>query len=437
MEKPIIAIVGRPNVGKSTLFNRLLKRRIAIEDDQPGVTRDRLAFDMDWNGIPFTLVDTGGLMTRAQEEMDDLVSQAAEAAIAQADKVVLVMDGQLAITDLDVEITRLVQKYNVPTILAVTKIDTLHQEANAYDYYSLGIEELIPVSGVSGFNAGDLLDKMVEGFEVQEEEEESNAIRLAILGRPNVGKSSLVNKILGEDRQIVSDIPGTTRDAIDHTIKFMKKDIVLVDTAGLMKKAITGRGEAVDYYTSLRTIRAMERCDVAAVLLDSVDGLTQYERRLLDEIRQKGKGLIVVYNKWDLIEKETGTMKAEMDEFRLQLPDLSFVPLLFMSALTGHRARKILDKAVEVHQNLNTRISTSVINEYIDKITQATPPPAIKGRWLKIKYVSQVSVAPPIFTIHLNYPELMPDSYKRFLERKIREKFSFEGVPIKVVFRKK
>jgi len=438
MDKPIIAILGRPNVGKSTLFNRLLKRRLAIEDDQPGVTRDRLASDMDWNGVHFTLVDTGGLMTRAQEQIDTLVSKAAEAAIAQSDKVVLVMDGRLSVTDLDVEIVRLVQRYKVPTILAVTKIDTLHQEPEVYEYYKLGIKDLIPVSAVSGLNTGDLLDKMVEGFEAQKEvEQPEDEIRLAILGRPNVGKSSLVNRLLGEDKQIVSDIPGTTRDAIDYAIKFDKMKVVLVDTAGLMKKAITGRGEDIDYYTSLRTIRALDRCDVAAVLIDAVEGLTQYERRLLDEIRDKGKGLIVLYNKWDLIKKDTNTMKAETDEFRLQLPDLSFAPMLFTSAITGQRTRKLLEMTLKVHSERNKRIPTPKLNDFIEHVVDVKPPPAIKGRWLKIKYVSQVSTAPPLFTFHLKYPELMPEAYKRFLERRLREEYGFVGVPLRVVFRKK
>ena len=438
MKKPIIAVVGRPNVGKSTLFNRLLHQRLAIEDDTPGVTRDRLYRDMEWNGIPFTLVDTGGLMTRAQEEMDNLVSQAAEVAIEQADKVIFVVDGRVEMTDLDVEIARLVQRHNRPVKLAVTKIDAPHLEANIYDFYALGLGDPLGVSGVSGMNTGDLLDWVVEGFDKPEDQQDDpDTINFAILGRPNVGKSSLVNRILGEDRQIVTNIPGTTRDAVDHSLKYNGKKVVLVDTAGLLRKDVLGRGEQLDYYTSLRTISALERCEVAAVLVDSEEGLTQYERRLIDDVRQKGKGLIVVFNKWDLLEKDDMTMKRTDDEFVRALPDLSFVPRLYISALTGQRARKLLDLALQVHEERLKRISTSQLNKFVEYITEKVPPPAVKGKWLKIKYASQVATAPPIFAFFLGDPELMPDNYKRYIENRLREEYGFEGVPMKVVFRKK
>lgn len=438
MAKPLVAIVGRPNVGKSTLFNRLIRKKLAIADDKPGVTRDRLYSDVEWNGVPFTLIDTGGLMNAEDESIDALVSAAAEAAMAEADKVVFVADGKLGLTDIDIQIARKVQRVKVPVLLAVTKIDTMDQMSEAYEYYSLGLGDPIPVSGISGMNSGDLMDRIVEGFEPEPEDADAgDKIRLAVLGRPNVGKSSLVNRILGTEKQIVSDVPGTTRDATDHPIKYMNRDIVLVDTAGLMRKAKLGRKEAIDYYTSIRTVRALESCDVAAVLIDTEEGLTQYERRLLDDVRAKGKGLIVVYNKWDLIEKDTNTMKATEDEFHLQLPDLSFAPMTFISAMTGQRSRKVLDLAIKVYDERLKRISTSKFNQFIEMVTGMTPPPAIKGRWLKIKYGSQVSVAPPLFALHLNDPHLMPDSYKKFLERRIREEFGFVGVPIRVVFRKK
>ena len=438
MPKPMIAIVGRPNVGKSTLFNRLLKRRIAIEDDTPGVTRDRLAEDLEWNGVSFTLVDTGGLMTRAQEKLDELVSAAAEAAIHEADRVVYVIDGTATITDLDVEIARKVQRAGVDTILAVTKVDAPHRETDIYDYYSLGFGEPIAVSGISGLGSGDLLDRMVDGLEGEEEQVSEEVVRLAILGRPNAGKSSLVNKLIGKDVQIVSDVPGTTRDPIDHPMKYMGRDIILLDTAGLKRKwGSHQEGEALEYYTAMRTLRALERTDVAVVMLDAFEGLTQYERRLLDEIRNMGKGLIAVFNKWDLVEKDTDTMVQATKEFRRELPDLEFVPLMFISALTGQRARKVLDEAVKVRDERRKRISTSKLNETMLEIIEKTPPPSVKGKWLKIKYVSQVANDPPIVSFFMNFPELIPDNYKRFLERKMRELFGFEGVPIKVVFRKK
>ncbi len=434
----MIAIVGRPNVGKSTLFNRLLKRRIAIEDDTPGVTRDRLAAELEWNGVAFTLVDTGGLMTRAQEELDALVSAAAEAAIHEADRIVYVVDGTSSITDLDIEIARKVQRAGVETILAVTKVDAPHRESEIYDYYSLGFGDPMPVSGISGLGTGDLLDKMVDGLEGEEEEVDEETVRLAILGRPNVGKSSLVNKIIGKDVQIVSTVPGTTRDPIDHPMKYMGREIVLLDTAGLRRKwGSHQEGEALEYYTAMRTLRALERSDVAVVMLDAKEGLTQYERRLLDEVRNMGKGLIAVYNKWDLVEKDTNTMVQVTKEFRRELPDLEFVPLMFISALTGQRARKVLDEAVRVRDERRKRISTSKLNDAMLKVIEATPPPAVKGKWLRIKYVSQVASDPPVVSYFMNFPELIPDNYKRFLERKLREQFGFEGVPIKVVFRSK
>jgi len=439
MSKPMIAIVGRPNVGKSTLFNRLLRRRIAIADDTPGVTRDRLASEMEWNGIQFTLVDTGGLMTRAQEKLDALVSAAAEAAIHEADRIIYVVDGMTPLTDLDVEIARKVQRAGVETVLAVTKVDTLSRELEIYDYYALGFGDPVAVSGVSGLGSGDLLDRAVAGLQPEEESEsEAEKVHIAILGRPNAGKSSLLNKLAGKELQIVSDIPGTTRDAIDHTLRYMNRDIVLLDTAGIRKKwGVHQQGEALEYYTALRTLRALERSDVAVVLLDPNEGLTQYERRLLDEVREKGKGLIAAFNKWDLVEKDDSTMGRMVKEFREELPDLSFVPLLFVSALTGMRARNVLDEAIRVNDERRKRISTSKLNEFIQGVIDATPPPAIKGKWLKIKYGSQVSNEPPLFAFHLNFPELMPDNYKRFLERRIREEYGFGGVPIKVVFRQK
>jgi GTP-binding protein len=438
MPKPMIALVGRPNVGKSTLFNRLLRRRVAIVDDKPGVTRDRLHAEMEWNGVPFTLVDTGGLMTRDQEELDALVSAAAEAAISEADRLVYVVDGTAPITDLDTEIARKVQRSGLPVILAVTKTDNPKREVDIYEFYSLGLGDPVAVSGVSGLGAGDLLDAMVDGIDpFDEAEKDEETVHLAILGRPNAGKSSLVNRLAGEELQIVSEVPGTTRDPIDHTIRYMKREIVLLDTAGLRRKWGVHQGEALEYYTSLRTLKALERSNVAVVLLDAQEGLTQYERRLLDEVRLKGKGLIAVFNKWDLVEKDHATMKEITDEFRFELPDLDFIPVQFISALTGMRARKVLDLAVQVHDERRKRITTSQLNDYVSEVIEATPPPAIKGKWLRIKYASQVSTEPPVFAMFMNFPELMPDNYKRFLERRIREKWGFKGVPIRVVFRKK
>ncbi len=437
MPTPMIAIVGRPNVGKSTLFNRLLQRRQAIEDDQSGVTRDRISSDMDWNGVHFTLVDTGGLLPRGGEALDNLVSSAAEAAIAEADKVVVVVDGQVGPSELDVDVARMVLRSGIPAILAVTKIDTPQHEINAYEYYSLGLGDPMPVSGMSGMNSGDLLDEVVSGFEKNPDKEvDENEIQLALVGRPNVGKSSLLNKLIGKDQQIVYDKPGTTRDAIDFTMKYMGKTIRMVDTAGL-KRSKELHKESLEYYTALRTLRAIDRCGVACVLMDATAGLTQHDRRLFDDVRNRGKGLILAVNKWDLVEKDHKTAIEFEKEIRLQLPDLSFVPMVFISAKTGQRARKVLDMALAVHEQRIKRISTARLNEFAEKIFEQKPPPAVKGKWLKVKYVSQVRTAPPLFAFFMNYPKLMPDHYKRFLERRIREDFGFEGVPLKIVFRQK
>lgn len=435
--KPLIAIVGRPNVGKSTLFNRLLRRRLAIEHDTPGVTRDRLHGEMEWNGVAFTLVDTGGLMSGAEREIDALVSAAAEAAIDAADRVVFVADGKRGISDLDARIARMVQRHGVPVILAVTKIDTLDEIPNAYDYYALALGDPIPVSGASGLNTGDLLDAMVEGLATRVPEQTEDEVRLAILGRPNVGKSALVNRLLGQDVQIVSETPGTTRDAIDHRLRYQGRTFVLVDTAGLRRKAVIGRSEQLDYYVALRTIRALDRCDVAAVLIDATDGLTQYERRLLDEVRQKGKGLIALFNKWDLVDKDELTYKRVLDEFRGALPDLDFVPVRFISAVTGQRARTVLELALAVADRRAAHIPTAKLNRFFEQVSERSPPPSVKGRWLRMKYISQVSTDPPLFAVFVNHPELVPESYRRFLERKLREQYPLEGVPIKVAFRRK
>ncbi len=437
MSKAVVAIVGRPNVGKSTLFNRFLRRRVAIEDNRSGVTRDRISAELEWNGCQFTLVDTGGLVSKAEKEIDELVSRAAEAAIMEADKLIVVVDGQVGPTESDVQVSRMVQRSGLPVVLAVTKLDTPDHEPLASEFYGLGLGTPIAVSGVSGMNSGDLLDEVVEGLDkFIEDEDTSDEIRLALVGRPNVGKSSLLNRLMGAEKQIVSEIPGTTRDAIDFRMKYMGNNIRLVDTAGI-KKSRELHKESLEYFTALRTIRALNRSEVAAVLIDGSEGLTQHDRRLLDDVREKRKGLITVVNKWDLVDKETNTQREFEKEIRLQLPDLAFVPIIFMSALTGKRARNVLDNAIAVHEQRSRRISTAPLNQFINKVTERQPPPSVKGKWLKIKYVSQVNDSPPLFAFFLNYPKLVPESYKRFLERCLREEYGFEGVPLKLVFRKK
>lgn len=433
----MVAIVGRPNVGKSTLFNRLIQRRLAIEDDTPGVTRDRISEDVEWNRRVFTLVDTGGLVGKSTGDIERLVSKAAEAAIAEADKLIVVVDGRVGPTEGDMQVARLVLRSGLPVVLAVTKLDSPHLEISAAEFYSLGLGEPMAVSGVSGLNSGDLLDRVVEDLpEAVVSEEKQDELRLALVGRPNVGKSSLLNRLVGSEKQIVSETPGTTRDAVDHLLNYQGRIIRLVDTAGL-RRSKELRRESLEYYTVLRTIRAVDRCNVAAVLLDAPEGLTQQDRRLLDDSRNQGKGLIAVVNKWDLLEKDDKTMVNFEREFRHQLPDLSFVPLLFISALTGRRSRQVLDRAIEVYEERGRRIPTSPLNRFMEKLVQRQPPPSVKGKWLKIKYISQVAAAPPRFAVFMNHPQLVPESYKRFIERGLREEFGFTGVPIHVMFRRK
>ncbi|MBD3165142.1 ribosome biogenesis GTPase Der [bacterium] len=437
MGLPMVAVIGRPNVGKSTLFNRILKRRLAIEDDQPGVTRDRIHADIIWDGKPFTLVDTGGLAGKTDGDIEARVSEAAETAVHMADKVILLMDGTVGMTDDDRYIARLVQKADVPTVLAVTKLDSPKQEPDMWEFMKLGLGDPVPISGKSGRGVGELLDRLTEDFTVRDPlEEDPDELRLAIVGRPNVGKSSLLNRILGEDRQIVSDVPGTTRDATDHVIRYMKRTIRLVDTAGIRRKH-EYRRESLDYFTYLRTLKAIDRAHTVAVLIDARKGLSQYERRIIDELRKKYKGIIVVMNKWDLVKKTNTTLAEKEKEFYFQLPDLYYVPVLFLSALTGHRARRVLDQALEIETERFKRISTSELNTFIEKALAHHPPPSVKGKWLKIKYATQPEVAPPLFAFFLSEPQLMPDSYRRYLERQIRTQYGFSGTPIKIVFKKK
>ena len=368
--------------------------------------------------------------------MDKLVSAAAEAAMMEADKVVLVVDGQVPPTETDRDIARMVLKTKIPAILAVTKVDIPEHEPDIHEYYSLGLGDPIGVSGTSGLNSGDLLDLIVDGFEKTLKPKEESTIRVALIGRPNVGKSSIMNRLLGEERQIVSEIPGTTRDCIDAPLRYQGKILQFIDTAGLRRKKELSK-ESLEYYTVLRTIRALDHCDIAVVILDAVEGLTQYDRRLLDDVREKCKGMIAVINKWDLVEKETGTLEAFQKEIHHQLPDLHFVPFLFTSAITGKRVRKILDLSLEVAEQRARRIPTTSLNQLLEKTLAKQPPPSIKGRWIRIKYCSQVAINPPLFAFFLNYPNLIPEEYKRFLERKLREEYGFIGVPLKLAFRKK
>ncbi|MGL5175855.1 MAG: ribosome biogenesis GTPase Der [Cetobacterium sp.] len=436
--KPIVAIVGRPNVGKSTLFNKLVGDRVAIVDDQPGVTRDRLYRETEWAGKEFVLVDTGGLEPRNNDFMMTKIKQQAEVAMNEADVILFVVDGKNGLNPLDEEISYLLRKKKKPVVLCVNKIDNFQaQQDDIYDFWGLGFEHLIPISGEHKVNLGDMLDLVVNIIDEHVEEyEEEEGLKLAIIGRPNAGKSSLVNRLCGEERTIVSDIAGTTRDAIDTAIEFDGNKYVLIDTAGIRRKSKVE--ESLEYYSVLRAIKTIKRADVCIWMLDGSEGLTEQDKRIAGIAYEEKKPIIIVMNKWDTIENKKGdTMKKMREELLAELPFLSYAPVEFISALTGQRTTKILEHSEAVFAEYNKRISTGLLNTVISDAIIMNNPPTRKGRVVKINYATQISTAPPRFVLFCNYPELVHFSYGRYIENKLRESFGFEGTPIDVIFEKK
>ncbi|MGL4425322.1 MAG: ribosome biogenesis GTPase Der [Cetobacterium sp.] len=436
--KPIVAIVGRPNVGKSTLFNKLVGDRVAIVDDQPGVTRDRLYRETEWGGKEFVLVDTGGLEPRNNDFMMTKIRQQAEVAMNEADVILFIVDGKNGLNPLDEEISYLLRKKKKPVILCVNKIDNFQaQQEDIYDFWGLGFEQLIAVSGEHKVNLGDMLDLVVDTIEQYVPEyEEVEGLKLAIIGRPNAGKSSLVNRLCGEERTIVSDIAGTTRDAIDTAIEFDGNKYVLIDTAGIRRKSKVE--ESLEYYSVLRAIKSIKRADVCIWLLDGSEGLTEQDKRIAGIAHDEKKPIIIVMNKWDTIENKKGdTMKKMREELLTELPFLSYAPVEFISALTGQRTTKILEHSEAVFAEYNKRISTGLLNTVISDAIIMNNPPTRKGRVVKINYATQISTAPPRFILFCNYPELVHFSYGRYIENKLRESFGFEGTPIDVIFDRK
>ncbi|MGL4997950.1 MAG: ribosome biogenesis GTPase Der [Cetobacterium sp.] len=436
--KPIVAIVGRPNVGKSTLFNKLVGDRIAIVDDQPGVTRDRLYRETEWRGKEFVLVDTGGLEPRNNEFMMTKIRQQAEVAMNEADVILFVVDGKNGLNPLDEEVAYLLRKKKKPVILCVNKIDNfLAQQDDIYDFWGLGFEHLIAVSGEHKINLGDMLDLVVDTIdEYVEEYEDEPGLKLAIIGRPNAGKSSLVNRLCGEERTIVSDIAGTTRDAIDTAIEFDGNKYVLIDTAGIRRKSKVE--ESLEYYSVLRAIKTIKRADVCIWMLDGSEGLTEQDKRIAGIAHDEKKPIIIVMNKWDTIENKKGdTMKKMKEELYAELPFLSYAPIEFVSALTGQRTTKLLEHSEAVFAEYNKRITTGLLNTVISDAIIMNNPPTRKGRVVKINYATQISTAPPRFILFCNYPELVHFSYGRYIENKLRESFGFEGTPIDVIFDRK
>lgn len=432
-----MAIVGRPNVGKSTLFNRLAGGRIAIVDDRPGVTRDRLYFDTEWQNTVMTIVDTGGI-DLVEEESTILGQVRLQAAIAmeEADAIVFVVDGQVGLTAEDEALAVLLRRTKKPVIVCVNKTDNFVNNFNAVEFYSLGFGEPIAVSSLHGMNTGDLLDAVVKELpDTGEEFREPDVIRIAVIGRPNVGKSSLVNAIIGQNRTIVSDIAGTTRDAIDTPFKANGQNYIIVDTAGMRKRKNVEEGP--ERYSVIRALRAVDRSDVVLMVIDGSTGLTEQDKKIAGYADEAGRGLILVINKWDLIEKDQNTMHRMEKQLRQELGFLAYAPILFISALTKQRVSKLPELVSFVAEQQNHRVTTSVLNDVISQAVQLNPAPTDKGRRLKIFYCTQAGVKPPNFIFFVNEPELMHFSYLRYLENQIRKNFGFEGTPIRMTVRQK
>ena len=436
MKLPVVAVVGRPNVGKSTFFNRVLGERIAIVEDRPGVTRDRNYSRAEWNGRQFYLVDTGGMVEGSDEPMDRLIRDQVLTAIGEADVLVLVVDGKSGPHPLDYAIAEHLRSTAKPTLLVVNKVDNLGAPTAVahHDFWDLGLGEPIPLSSTSGKGSGDLLDRIVWDLpDVEGEEPES--LRVAVIGKPNVGKSSFVNRLLGEERLVVSDVAGTTRDAIDTPMQYQGKRLVFVDTAGLRRQSKIGEG--VEFYSSIRTERAIERADVCLLLIDATEGISVQDLKVAEKAWDAGCGLIIVVSKWDLVEKETMTAPNFEKEIRDRAPFLKWVPILFTSAVTGQRVHKVLEMIVEVEEARQRRIPTHQVNEVVRALVTRTKPPAFQNHPVKLLYATQVSVAAPTFVIWTNHPDGVTDSYLRYLQNGFRDAWGFVGVPIRINLRRR
>jgi GTP-binding protein len=431
MSKPVVAIVGRPNVGKSTLFNRIIRSRTAIVEGRPGVTRDRIYGEAEWLSQYFTLVDTGGI-DWDEDIISTEVRTQAMVAVEQADVIIFVVDGRSGVTATDEEIAEILRRQQKPVVLCVSKVEDAQESwAIAADFYGLSLGEPILVSAEHGRNVGDLLDRVVEHFPEGADTEEDDSLKIALVGRPNVGKSSLVNRILGEQRVIVTDIPGTTRDAVDTKLTYGDQEITLIDTAGLRRRSRIS--ENVEYYSVMRTLGAVDRSDVTVVMIDGVEGLTEQDKRIAGYAHEKGRGIILAVNKWDLVAKETNTMRDYELAIYEGLPFLRYAPIVFISALTGQRVHRLLDMANTVNEARNMRIPTGRFNQILQDAVAMNQPPSDKGVPLKIYYGSQVQVKPPVFVLHVNRKDLLHFSYERYLENRIRQEYEFIGTPIMLV----
>ena len=437
MAKPIVAIIGKPNVGKSTFFNYLVGSRISIVQDTPGVTRDRIYADTNWRGRNFTLIDTGGIEPDSEDIILSQMREQANLAIAMADVIIFVTDIRQGVTAADKEIALMLKKSGKPIVLVCNKADSYEKfKQDVYEFYNLGLGEPFPVSATNAIGIGDVLDEIYGKFPPKtQDEDEEDKIKVAVIGKPNVGKSSLINKILGENRTIVSDIAGTTRDAIDSEFENEYGKYVLIDTAGIRKKSKVT--ESIEKFSIMRTLLAIERADVCLMMIDAQEGVTDQDTKIAGEAHEAGKGVIIVVNKWDAVEKETGTLEKYRKEVYEKLKYLSYAPILFVSAKTGQRVNKLFEMINQVNQQNCMRISTSVLNQVINEAIAIVQPPTDKGKRLKIYYGTQASTRPPTFVIFVNNKDLFHFSYERYLVNQIRKEFGLQGTPVRIIVREK
>lgn len=438
MGKPIVAIVGRPNVGKSTLFNIFANSRISIVEDTPGVTRDRLYADTEWLDNEFMMVDTGGIEIMNTDKIAVSIRQQAQIAIAEADVILFVCDARAGITHEDAEVAKMLRQSKKPIVLAINKADSPKQEMEIFEFYNLGIGEPIPVSAANHLGLGDLLDAVVEKFpetSAYGEDGNEDEIKVALIGRPNVGKSSIFNTLVGEERSIVSDVAGTTRDAIDTPVIREGQKFLFIDTAGMRRKARID--EPIEKYSIIRSLRAVDRSDVVLMVIDAIDGVTEQDKKIAGYAHDAGKGIVLVVNKWDLYDKDNTSTLRYTENLRRELVFMQYAPVVFVSAMTKQRIHRLPEVIHYVAEQNAMRISTSVLNQVVEDAIAINPPPTEKGQRLKILYATQVKIKPPTFVIFVNEPEIMHFSYQRYLENKLREAFGFEGTPLQMIIRGK
>lgn len=436
MKKPIVAIVGRPNVGKSTLFNRIVGDRVSIVDDTPGVTRDRIYRDAEWLKYKFTLIDTGGIEFKTNDDMFKNMRIQTELAIETADVIIFIVDGKTGLVDGDREVARMLRKSKKDIILVVNKIDSKKDEMNLYEFYEFGLGEPIPISSTQSLGLGDMLDEVVKYFDVVEEEnEEDDIIKIAVVGKPNVGKSSLINKILGQTRSIVSDVAGTTRDSIDTYFENETEKFILIDTAGLRKKSKIK--ENVEHYSVIRSLYSIDRCDVCILVIDATQGVTEQDEKILGYAHERNKAILIVVNKWDMINKDNNTYNEFKKNIQNSLSFVTYAPYLFISALTGQRVQNVLKLAKKCYENYSRRIPTGILNEIIGRATMIKEPPIVGLKRLKIYYCTQVDIKPPKFIFFINDESTLHFSYTRYLHNQIRESFDFEGTGIDIQYKER